>query len=91
MFSSSDNIRISVMSLSSVEIHLLAQLTVDFTVLQIFLQVTDNFQALYGNLKYFLRLEWDRYCLLKLALLGNKINSASCEKYYTVFQTKLRG
>lgn len=30
------------MSLSSVEKHLLAELTVDFTVLQIFLQVTDK-------------------------------------------------
>lgn len=40
--SSSDNISIFIMSLSSVEKHLLAELTVDFTVLQIFLQVTDK-------------------------------------------------
>lgn len=44
MFSSSDNIKSdnSIMSLSSIEIYLLAKLTVDFTVLQIFLQVTDK-------------------------------------------------
>lgn len=42
MFSSSDNISVSIMSLSSEEIHLLAELTVDFTVLQILLQVTNK-------------------------------------------------
>lgn len=58
MFTSSDNTNISIMSLSSVEIHLLAELTVDFTVLQIFFQVTHKIiSKLCMKDKYFLSLE----------------------------------
>lgn len=49
------------------------ELTVDFTVLQIFLQVTDMIisKLCMEISNIFLSLEHDRFCLLKLALFGN--------------------
>lgn len=72
--------------MSSVEIqHLLAELTVDFTVLHIFLQVTYKTISK-KNLKYCLSIGEVRCCLFYLV---TEVNSSSCGKCYTIFQIKL--
>lgn len=90
MFSSSDNINIS--TASSVEIHLLAELTVDFTVLQISLQVTDKIiskvcMEISNIFWVFSRIGAAYWSWLYLV---TKVGSVSCGKCYIIFQTELR-